>query len=197
MKKTVVGLTGNMGSGKTTAARMIQEDVIPVFDADAAVHRLMKENAGMKALFARRFPGILSGDEISRPFLSAEIAAGRLDIRELEKMIYPFLEEELKLFFARHVREPVIVLDAPLLFEAGWDKFCDRIIWMTVNAEERRRRVFRRPGMTEEKYRSLLSRQTDEEKASARADYIVDSGAGMKAVRQRIAEIMEDIKCVK
>ena len=91
----------------------------------------------------------------------------------------------------------VIVLDAPLLFEAGWDKFCDRIIWMTVNAEERRRRVFRRPGMTEEKYRSLLSRQTDEEKASAWADYIVDSGAGMKAVRQRIAEIMEDIKCVK
>ncbi len=197
MKRTVVGLTGNIGSGKTTAARMIQEAVIPVFDADAAVHRLMKENAGMKALFTRRFPGVLAGDEISRPFLSAEIAAGRLDVRELEKMIYPFLEEELTLFFARHIREPVVVLDAPLLFEAGWDKFCDRIVWMTVDAEERRRRVFGRPGMTEEKYRSLLSRQADEEKAFARADYIVDSGKGMEAVRQKIAEIMEDIKCVK
>ena len=143
-KSVVVGLTGNMGAGKSTAVKMIREMVIPVFEADQAVHILMRDNREMKALFFRKFPESLVNDEIDRTVLSRLINEKKLDIRQLEQMIYPFLEKELQNFFMRHSREPVVVLDVPLLFEAGWDRFCDKIIVVSAPAEVLKQRVFER-----------------------------------------------------
>lgn len=195
MKKPfTLGLTGSTGSGKTTASRMLQQMVIPVFDADAGVHRLMKENEDMKALFFRHFPDSILNNEVNRSVLSQKIAAGILDVRQLEKMIYPYLEEEVKFFFIRHMYEPIAVLDVPLLYESGWDKFCDEVILMTASQDVLRQRVFERPGMTEEKYKALISRQMADEIKKGKADYVIDSGKGMDSVRLELTEIIDGIR---
>ena len=190
----VVGITGNMGAGKSTAVKMIREMVVPVFEADKAVHILMRDNREMKALFYRKFPESIVNDEINRTVLSALIKDGKLDVRQLEQMIYPFLEKELQNFFTRHNREPVVVLDVPLLFEAGWDKFCDEIIVVSAPAEVLRQRVFERPGMTEEKYNALTARQMPDEEKRQKADYVIETQYGTEPVRQRLIEIMDEIK---
>ena len=193
-KSVVVGLTGNMGAGKSTAVKMIREMVIPVFDSDQAVHLLMRDNREMKASFYCKFPKSVVNDEIDRAVLSALIKEGKLDVRQLEQMIYPFLERELQNFFMRHNREPVVVLDVPLLFEAGWDKFCDKIIVVSAPAEVLKQRVFERSGMTEEKYRALTARQMPDEEKRKRADYVIETQDGIEPVRQRLTEIMDELK---
>lgn len=193
-KSVVVGITGNMGAGKSTAVKMIHEMVIPVFEADRAVHILMRNNREMKSLFYRKFPESVVNDEIDRAVLSRLIEDQKLDVRQLEQMIYPFLERELQSFFTRHNREPVVVLDVPLLFEAGWDKFCDVIIVVSAPAEVLKQRVFKRPGMTEEKYGSLIARQISDEEKRAKADYVIETQYGIEPVSQRLNEIMEEIK---
>lgn len=193
-KSVVVGLTGNMGAGKSTTVKMIREMVIPVFEADQAVHILMRDNRDMKALFYRKFPESVVNDEIDRTVLSQLIQKKRLDVRQLEQMIYPFLERELQNFFMRHSREQVVVLDVPLLFEAGWDKFCDKIIVVSAPAEVLKQRVFERSGMTEEKYQALTARQTPDEEKRKKADYVIETQYGIEPVRQRLTEIMEEIE---
>lgn len=195
MKKTlVVGLTGNMGAGKSTTVRMIQEMIVPVFDCDKTVHRLMRESREMKALFHRKFPQSIVQDEIDRRVLSDLIKEKKLDVRQLEQMIYPFLEKELKNFFLRHRLEPVVVLDVPLLFEAKWDKFCDKIIVVSAPEEVLKKRVFERPGMTEDKYQALTLRQMPDNEKRQKADYVVETQYGIEPVRQRLIEIMDEIK---
>ena len=193
-KSVVIGLTGNMGSGKSTAVKMIREMVVPVFDSDQAVHILMRDNREMKALFNRKFPESVINDEIDRTVLSALIREQKLDVRQLEQMIYPFLEQELQSFFMRHNRESVVVLDVPLLFEAGWDKFCDKIIVVSAPAEVLKQRVFERSGMTEEKYQALTTRQMPDEEKRKKADYVIETQCGIEPVRQRLTEIMDDLK---
>ncbi|MBO4521255.1 MAG: dephospho-CoA kinase [Alphaproteobacteria bacterium] len=193
-KSVVVGLTGNMGAGKSTAVKMIRETVVPVFEADRAVHILMRDNREMKALFFRKFPESLVNDEIDRTVLSALIKEQKLDVRQLEQMIYPFLEKELQNFFTRHSREPVVVLDVPLLFEAGWDRFCDKIIVVSAPADVLKQRVFERPGMTEEKYLALTARQMPDEEKREKADYVIETQYGIDSVQQQLTEIMEELK---
>ena len=197
MKSVVVGLTGCMGAGKSTAVKMIRQMVVPVFDSDENVHRLMRENRGMIALFARRHPQSVVRGEIDRGVLSALINEKKLDVRELEQMIYPFLETELRGFFARHRAEPVVVLDVPLLFEAKWDRFCDKIIVVTAPADVLKKRVFERAGMTDEKYAALTRRQMPDAEKRAKADYVVETQRGIEPVRKKLAEILEEIKCAK
>ncbi len=197
MKSVVVGLTGCMGAGKSTAVKMIRQMVVPVFDSDENVHRLMRENRDMIALFARRHPQSVVRGEIDRGVLSALINEKKLDVRELEQMIYPFLETELRGFFARHRAEPVVVLDVPLLFESGWDKFCDKTVVVTAPADVLKKRVFERVGMTDEKYAALTRRQMPDTEKRAKADYVVETQRGIEPVREKLAEILEEIKCAK
>lgn len=195
MKKSlVVGLTGNMGAGKSTTVRMIQEMIVPVFDCDKTVHRLMRESREMKALFYRKFPQSVVQDEIDRSVLSDLIKEKKLDVRQLEQMIYPFLEKELKNFFLRHRLEPVVVLDVPLLFEAKWDRFCDKIIVVSAPEEVLKKRVFERSGMTEDKYQALTLRQMPDKEKRQKADYVIETQYGIEPVRQRLIEIMDEIK---
>ena len=195
--RIVIGLTGAVGAGKSTAAKMFRDMVLPVFDADGAVHRMMRDNARMKALFENRVKGSVVNGEISRAVLSERIKSGDLDVRALEKMIWPFAEEELQSFFERHSREPLLILDVPLLFEAGWDGYCDKIIVMTAPESVLRQRVLARAGMSEEKYALLRKRQLDEKEKCARADFIIDSSEGIEPVRRRLEEIRDILSCAK
>ena len=193
-QSVVVGLTGNMGAGKSTAVKMIREMVVPVFESDKNVHLLMRDNREMKGLFYGKFPESLVDDQIDRSVLSALIKDGKLDVRQLEQMIYPFMEKELQNFFRRHRFEPVVVLDVPLLFEAGWDKYCDKVVVVSAPAEVLKRRVFERPGMTEEKYRILTQRQMSDDEKRKKADYVIETQYGLEPVRRRLIEIMDELK---
>ena len=198
MKKSiVVGLTGSMGAGKSTAVGMIKKMVIPVFDSDEAVHRLMRDNAEMKAVFYRKYPQSLVNGQIDRSVLSVMIQNRQLHVKELEKIIYPFLEQELQAFFARHRFEPIVVLDVPLLFESGYDRFCHKVIVLSAPEDVLKKRVFERTGMNEEKYQALKSRQMPDHEKRSKADYVIETQYGTEPVRERLFEIMEGLKCEK
>lgn len=197
MKSLILGLTGSIGSGKSTASKMLREKVLPVFDADAAVHRIMRDNGRMKEYFAAKINGSVVNGEISRSVLSEKIKSGELDVHRLEQMIWPFAEEELHRFFERHSHEPLIILDVPLLFEAGWDGYCDKIIVMTAPEEVLSQRVLARPKMTREKYLLLKQRQMSDKDKCEKADYVIDSSAGIEAVRNRLDEITDELSCAR
>lgn len=107
------------------------------------------------------------------------------------------MERELQAFFARHRFEPVVVLDVPLLFEAGWNRFCDKVIVVTAPAAILKKRVFERPGMTEEKYAALTARQMPDGEKCSKADYVIETQNGLDPVREQLSEIMEELKCAK
>lgn len=196
-KKTVLGLTGNIGSGKTTAAGMFREMVLPVFDADSAVHRIMRDNVRAKEYFDRRIKGSVVDGEISRSVLSDKIRNKELDVRELEQMLWPFALEELQKFFERHSYEPLLILDVPLLYESGWDSYCDKVIVMEAPEEVLKQRVMSRPGMNEEKYALLTTRQLSQQEKCKRADFRVDSSKGFDFVRAELEKIRDELLCGK
>ena len=196
-RSVVVGLTGCMGSGKSTAVNMIKNMVIPVFESDKTVHRLMRDNLEMKSIFQRKFPESIVNHAVDRAVLSSLINSKKVDIQELERIIYPFMEQELQAFFVRHRFERIVVLDVPLLFEAGWNRFCDKIIVMTAPAEVLKARVFQRTGMTEEKYEILTQRQMDDREKRLKADFVIETQNGIDPVKERLYEIMEELICEK
>ena len=196
-RSVVVGLTGCMGSGKSTAVNMIKNMVIPVFESDKTVHRLMRDNLEMKSIFQRKFPESIVNHAVDRAVLSSLLNSKKVDIQELERIIYPFMEQELQAFFVRHRFERIVVLDVPLLFEAGWNRFCDKIIVMTAPAEVLKARVFQRTGMTEEKYEILTQRQMDDREKRLKADFVIETQNGIDSVKERLYEIMEELICEK
>ncbi len=196
-RSVVVGLTGCMGSGKSTAVNMIKNMVIPVFESDKTVHRLMRDNLEMKSIFQRKFPESIVNHAVDRAVLSSLLNSKKVDIQELERIIYPFMEQELQAFFVRHRFERIVVLDVPLLFEAGWNRFCDKIIVMTAPAEVLKARVFQRTGMTEEKYEILTQRQMDDREKRLKADFVIETQNGIDPVKERLYEIMEELICEK
>lgn len=194
MKKIIFGLTGSIASGKSTVSKMFKNMTIPVFDADETVHRLMRDHRKMKDLFQRKIPDCFTDDEIDRKKLSQKVNEGTLDVKQLESMIYPFLEQELQLFFERHSYEPIIVLDIPLLFEAKWDRFCNESIVMTADPLILQKRALSRPGMTIEKYNTLKLRQMSEEEKIKRATYVINSGHTIEEVRLEVEQIVQNAR---
>lgn len=199
MKNIIVGLTGNMGSGKSTVAQMIKKMGIAVFDADAGVHALMESNKEMALAFERKFPNSISArKKIKRSVLAKMVAEKQIDVRELERIIFPFLRHELDSFLLNHKEESIVILEAPLLFEAGWDTFCNKIIVVTAPEEILKKRVMERSDMTEKKYAALTERQIDNGVKISKSDYVIDTNTTKKAVKEKLAEIMEQIiECAK
>ena len=189
----IIGLTGAMGAGKSTAAQMLLKMGLPVFDADAEVHDLMKNNKELKAVFQSEIKGSVGENGIDRAVLSRLIGEGKITPEKIENLIYPFLIKELKNFLESN--DPA-VLDVPLLFEAGWDKYCDKIVFLTAASETLRQRVFARPGMTAEKYEKLTSRFWNNSLKKNKSDYIISTDEGLEPVERRLLEIRNEL-CAK
>ena len=189
----IIGLTGEMGAGKSTAAQMLRKTGLPVFDADGQVHLLMKNNKELKDIFKEKFKESVTENGIDRTVLSRLISEGKMTPEIIEKLIYPFLIKELDKFI--DLNDPA-VLDVPLLFEAGWDKYCDKIVFLTASPETLRQRVFARPGMTEEKYEALTSRFWNTDLKKSKSDYIISTDEGLEPVERRLIEIRNEL-CAK
>ncbi len=190
----VLGLTGSIGTGKSTTAAMFRDLGVPVHDADATVHDLYRTEA--VAPVAGRFPEALRDGVIDRTALSAMLARFPDRFAALEAIIHPLVRAREKAFLdaQRDHGSPLVLLDIPLLYETGGEARVDKVVVVTCEPDIQRQRVLARPGMTEEKFQLILSRQTPDAEKRRRADFLIDTGKGLEAARKQVEEIVESLK---
>lgn len=189
----VLGLTGSIGMGKTSTARLFREEGAAVFDVDAAVHALYAPGGAATPLIAAAFPGVLDAEgAVDRKALAAEVLDDPKGLKRLEAIVHPLVRARREEFLdaARWLGAKLAVVDIPLLFETGQEDQLDKIVVVTAPPEIQRQRVMSRPGMTEEKFQALLARQTPDAEKRVRADFIIDTSKGMDAAREQVRDII-------
>lgn len=185
-----LGLTGSIGMGKSTVARMFEEEGVPVFDADAVVHRLQGPEGALVAEIEAGFPGTTGPGGVNRTALSEAVLGESEALRRLEALVHPAVARERESFLARHAGAPIVLLDIPLLFEkGGWDRV-DRIAVVSAPAEIQKARVLARPGMTEDKFNRILALQTPDSEKRARADFVIPTGGSLDETRAAVRAII-------
>ena len=189
----VLGLTGSIGMGKTTTARMFSDFGVPVHDSDEAVHRLYRGKAA--PLVEAAFPGTTADGVVDRAKLGERVLGDGAALRRLEALIHPLVRADATAFLRRHhaAGAPLAVVDIPLLFETDGRNRVDQVVVVTAPPEVQRERVLSRPGMTEEKFRNILAKQVPDEEKRRLADFVVDTGQGMDAAREQVAGIIEEL----
>lgn len=189
-----LGLTGSIGMGKSTTARMFTEQGIPVNDSDAVVHALYAGEA--VSPIERAFPGSISGGRVNREKLAEQLRGNPAKFKELEEIVHPLVRKHEQLFLDKHrgLGSEIVVLDIPLLFETGSENRVDKILVVTCDAETQRRRVMERPGMTREKFELILSRQLPDSEKRARADFVIDTGFGLDCALQGVRDILSSLR---
>lgn len=192
----VLGLTGSIGMGKSTTAGLFAEAGCPVWDADAAVHRLYGPGGAAVAPVAAAFPGVEVDGAIDRPRLAAALAADPGGFARLERIVHPLVAADRAAALARAAAmgASVAVADIPLLFETGAEGQVDAVVVVTAPPEVQAERVLARPGMTPERFAALLARQTPDAEKRRRADFVVDTGQGLAAARAAVAAILETVR---
>jgi len=187
----VVGLTGSVGMGKTTTARMFADAGVPVFDADAAVHRLYEGEAA--SAIEQAFPGTTAAGRVDRTKLGKRVVGDKEALARLEAIVHPLVRNAEEAFLADAEKKgaPIAVLDIPLLFEGGGHRRVDVVVVVFAPAETQRARVLARPGMTEEKLDHLLVRQMSDSQKQTHADFVVDTGIGLEAARKQVHNILQ------
>lgn len=189
----VLGLTGSIGMGKSTTAKMFSEAGVPVHDSDEAVHRLYAGKAA--PLVEAAFPGTVSDGVVDRVALSRHVLGNPEALRKLEAIIHPLVRADAEAFLARHRQQnaPLAVLDIPLLFETGGRNRVDKVVVVTAQADIQRDRVLSRPGMTEEKFAAILGKQVPDAEKRSKADFIIDTGQGIEPARQAVSRIIAEL----
>jgi dephospho-CoA kinase len=192
----VIGLTGSIGMGKSTVAQMFAEEGAPAFDSDAVVHQLYARGGAAVAPVEAAFPGVAKNGAIDRSALSARLVDNPEAIKQLEAIVHPLVRRAQTEFLDRHRQAGVAaaVLDIPLLFESGGAERVDRIVVVSAPAAVQKQRVISRPGMSEEKFAYLLSRQTPDAEKRARADFVIDTGGELEATRAQVRAVLDALR---
>ena len=187
-----LGLTGSIGMGKSTTAQLFAEAGVPVYDADAAVHRLYEGEAAPAIEAA--FPGTTTDGKVDRNRLSARVVLDPAAMKRLEEIVHPMLGASRHKFLqdAEQSGAPVAVIDIPLLFETGGEKRVDAVVVVTTTPELQRERILARPNMTGEKLAAILARQMPDAEKRKRAHFVVDTSHGLDPVRARIRDILAE-----
>jgi len=189
----VLGLTGSLGMGKSTAAKFFAEAGVPVHDADAAVHRLYENEAVLP--IEQAFPGTTAGGKVDRTKLAAVVFNDAAALAKLEAIVHPLVRAVTERFVADAQARgvPVVVLEIPLLFETKQDGRCDAVVVVSAPAGMQRLRAFQRPGMTEEKFTAILAKQMPDEEKRRHADFIVDSSKDFDHTRAQVQDILRRV----
>jgi dephospho-CoA kinase len=188
----VLGLTGSIGMGKSTTAKLFAEAGVPVYDADAAVHELYEGEA--VAAIEAAFPGTTGNGRVDRNQLSARVVHDSAAMRRLEEIVHPMLGASRLKFLqdAEASGAQVAVVDVPLLFETGGEKRVDAVVVVTTTPQIQRERILARPNMTSEKLVAILARQIPDAEKRKRAHFVVDTSHGLDPVRARIRDILAE-----
>lgn len=190
----IVGLTGSIGMGKSTAAKRFIENGIPVFDADAEVHRLYEGEA--VAPIEAAFPGTTVDGRVDRERLSAALLEDKSRIAELEAIVHPLVGASRRKFLEDSARKgaAMVVLEIPLLFETGSDKDVDVTVVVSAPAEIQRQRVLERPNMSAARLDALLANQMSDREKRARADFVVDTSGPVEETAAEIDTLVESLR---
>ncbi len=185
-----LGLTGSIGMGKSTTAKLFAEEGVPVHDADETVHRLYAGVAAPKVEAA--FPGVVVNGTVDRRRLAARVLDDQDALRHLGEIVHPLVRADSDQFVERHRKlgTPLVVLDVPLLFETGGTDRVDSILVVTASPEVQRQRVMARAGMTEDKFEAILANQVADREKRRNADFVIDTSAGIEAARREVRRII-------
>jgi dephospho-CoA kinase len=188
----ILGLTGSIGMGKSTTAKLFAEAGVPVYDADATVH-MIYEGEAAPAIEAA-FPGTTANGKVDRAKLSAQVVHDAAAMKRLEQIVHPMLRAYHQKFLddAERSGATVAVVDVPLLFETGGEKRVDAVVVVTTSPDIQRQRILARDNMTGEKLEAVLARQLPDAEKRKRADFIVDTSHGLDPVRARIRDILSE-----
>ena len=187
----ILGLTGSIGMGKSTTAKLFAEAGVPVYDADAAVHKIYE--GGAAPAIEAAFPGTTAHGKVDRNKLSTQVVHDPAAIKRLEQIVHPMLGASRQNFLDEAERSgaPVAVVDVPLLFETGGEKRVDAVVVVTTTPEIQRQRILSRDNMTGQKLDAILARQLPDAEKRKRADFVVDTSHGLDPVRARIRDILD------
>lgn len=195
----ILGLTGSIGMGKSTAAAQLRRLGLPVHDADAAVHALMAPGGAAVAAVDAAFPGVVKNGAVDRQALGARVFDDDAALKRLEGILHPLVRRSEKAFLAACARRgvPLVVLDIPLLFETGGDARCDAVLVVHCRPALQRRRVLARPGMTEEKFQAILARQVPAQEKIWLADFSVNTSIGRHAALMDLRRAVKLLRTCK
>lgn len=185
----ILGLTGSIGMGKSTAAKMFEREGVPVFDADAEVHRLQGPGGVLVAAIEARFPGTTGPKGVDRQKLGARVLGNTHELAALEAIVHPAVAKAQRKFLMRHRARDVVILDIPLLFEKGGWRKVGAIAVVSAPAWMQTKRVMRRPGMTRAKLKAIRRLQVPDRVKRARADFVIETGRPKSATHRQIRAI--------
>jgi len=192
----LIGLTGSIGMGKSTVAQMFAEEGVPIYDADAAVHRVYAPGGAAVGPVSAEFPGVLKDGGVDRAALSVQVLDNPEALKRLESIVHPIIAQAQKRFLAeqREAGAPLVVLDIPLLLEKGRPTSIDSVAVVSAPAGVQRARVLARPGMTEEKFAAILARQMPDADKRAHADFIIETGGSFDDTRAQVRAVLDALR---
>ena len=185
-----IALTGSIGMGKSTVARMFEQSGVPVFDADAVVRALQAPGGGLVEKIGELFPGAVRSGTLDRECLAHIVLADRAKLTALEQIVHPAVQAAREQFVAEHFESPALLFEIPLLFETGGEQQFDKVVVVSAPADVQRARVLRRPGMTDAKLNSILARQMPDSEKRGRADFVVDTGTDLSTTEGQVHDIL-------
>jgi len=190
----IIGLTGSIGMGKSTTADMFRAQGCPVFDADAQVHKLYDKGGKAVPIIKSVFPDAIRNEAIERQVLGRYMKKDPLQLKVLESFIHPLVAESRAQFFNENKDADIVVMDVPLLFETGGDKYVNHIVVVTAPYNAQRERVLAREGMTEDLFNSLLSRQLPDSEKRKRADTLIFTHKGLDNAREQVQALLNKLR---
>ena len=185
-----VALTGSIGMGKSTVARMFADAGVPVFDADAVVRQLQGPGGALIERIGELFPGCVRSGTLDRECLAQIVLADRSKLALLENIVHPAVREWRDVFIEKHRESPALIFEIPLLFETGSEKEFDKVVVVSAPPDVQRARVLGRQGMTSARLDSILARQMPDEEKRRRADFVIDTGADLSTTEAQVRDIL-------
>ena len=190
-----IGLTGSIGMGKTETGKIFSELGFPIYNADDVVHKLYEAGQKGAEKIKEAFPNSINSDgSVNRESLSAEVLGNADKIRALESIIHPLVGEDREIFFQENADSPAVVLDIPLLFETGGEKFVDIVVVVDAPVDIQEERVLSRPNMTKEKLEKIIAEQIPNDIKKEKADFVVDTSVSIEDAKLQVINILEKIK---
>ena len=186
-----IALTGSIGMGKSTVAKMFEAAGIPVFDADAAVRQMQGPGGALIEKIGELFPGCVRAGTLDRECLAQIVLADRSKLAALEGIVHPAVREWRDAFIARNRDARSLVFEIPLLFETGSEKDFDKVVVVSAPAQVQRPRVLAREGMSEAKLDSILARQVPDEEKRRRADFLIDTSGDLSTTEAQVRNILD------
>jgi len=193
-KPLLVGLTGSIGMGKSETAKLFARLEIPVYDSDAAVHRLYEPGGAAVAPIEDAFPGTVKDRRVDRAALAKRVGGDEAAFKRLEAIVHPLVAAEQRRFMEKHAGAEMVVQDIPLLFETGGHARMDAVVVVSAPAELQRARVLAREGMTPEKLDHILSRQMPDEEKRAKAHFVVETDMGLDHAFEQVKAVVAALK---